>query len=569
MVPSDIAYVTLIQYGVPAGVESRLIRVEGAPTMLVSASRDLTVVGFDEPQIASIVGTRTIDDSVTTRLASPCEPRMPTPHWAVDEEGARVDTRSLPRLTTALFDPGRCAELDIASEVLCGGEPTRCTVGFSSPPEDSCAYSFQPCPELADRPAKFRLREDFSVCAQDRPGDMTLPSAAPPFDLGGLVLPGAIECSVRLHRIPESSEIKVLRRISLVGTEPRAPASSLHSTLTRNHRGSGWARDLLVLGGEVVVAKSPEFLEVGTCEEDSLASEIQFYATSDGSLVRTSTGPPCLSSLTNDPTTDGFLGISVTSSPGQNVELIRFSSDGRIMGRLAFGQLIRQTLRYSSAAILPFTSVDSLRLGVLFGQDNRLLGDDPTLASYLAIVSLTADELELVSIQQLARTAAVSDAALTEGSRAVVTDEARKTVSFVDLDTGDQLVWTSAFPAARDHIPQAAAWHALSRTALISGVGQDFGLTVFDRDMSRVGTTTFFEKDGTTTHAAPWPRHRELMLVGAMAGGDAWVAAFDPERVAMIPGGVRIGAGMPGPMVTSGDRVWVLLPHEGSLVELL
>ena len=124
----------------------------------------------------------------------------------------------------------------------------------------------------------------------------------------------------------------------------------------------------------------------------------------------------------------------------------------------------------------------------------------------------------------------------------------------------------------------AAIFDVLGRSDLGSILATDEGSITVDMNRSRLvleadrriaGTAGAIADEVLTPTSIGWAG--DLIAVGLLDKRDdnAYVGFFDPERLRFLPGIVPIGLGAVGRIRSKGDRLWIILPWQGKLVELV
>ncbi|MCK6548781.1 hypothetical protein L6R52_23255, partial [Myxococcota bacterium] len=430
---------------------------------------------------------------------------------------AAVDLRCpATRCTPVTTRLGRCAlELDLAS---CGLGTARATFD-------------------ADGNACVELLDPTVTCT---PRDEVIPTFS-----AGYSCTAPQSCELDLYFPPAADEPPYFLHEKIVdGTNWLPESLTRYGNLYTGTLIGGWVHDLVVLGDRAIVAAAAGAAPNEICPPDGAAVPVRLlHVDAALNVTATSTAPPCLQRMVNDPVGPGFLALY---GEDRAWRLGRFDAGGRLVAS-ASTDVPWEYWMISDVAI---AGDELVVLVESTGQSSQVHRFDPatlaridrhTIGFETTAMTVVDDHTLALSSDQDRATARWTIGDATVHDRTDLPE---------DPDRREWVYGTKWWPATNE---QLVATRGSVHVYLQAHPARTFArATVFEEEMFALGFTD-------------WPG-------GVLVGGiitNRWIGTvvrFDPARRRFLQGTWELGHGPIGRMRTADDgRVWLLVPWEGAI----
>lgn len=572
--PEGAAWVTVVQEKDGQIPEARLLPTTGSRLELpASSSGELTVVGFEQSSLAPLLARVSEAEvaAATVRGLSRCDAPLPAPLWAralvEPDRFEDVPPESLPPLTSSLFDGRSCDSTTLAWEVVCGTEGTACAMRIDQ--VQGCSYTMGSCPLLGLSGVGLELRGDDRVCVPGPPPSCQHDAEAGPHGVMTCRTAAVGDCELRAF-VAAEPRLRMSRRIQVRDVPPRAP--TLLQNLAQGERyrlmsGQGYVTAFAVLDDRVVVVVPPDYLETATCE-DGRASALHFYAKKTLEPLPIQQSDSCISAV--EAAAEGRLFLATfldRARPGQ-AGVILFDREGVELSRSSVPISLRE------GSVMGLTLGADGRDGfIVVARESRATNGEGG-RTHLFRASLDGDQaLRLGAVQLVSH----PDAQRSVELRAPVRH--RDLLAFPDPANPTGILWLDPNTLELQHQlfvdgalnlsrrPYVLYAPPVGESLLVATLGNSPRVLVVE-DFEIERNALMFEAElAQPTGFARWGEDPRYALV-TLFYEDPHAVLFDTQGKHYLPGRLELGFGFPSSVRADGDTAWVLLPWEGSLVEV-
>jgi hypothetical protein len=321
----------------------------------------------------------------------------------------------------------------------------------------------------------------------------------------------------------------------------------------------GYFSGALQLDDTIVVSSYDGRFDGVDCTSDQPTRT--FFVTARELLIRSSiVTPPCLTRITYDPSTAGFIGVF----GGAAREVARFDAVGNIVLRQALTATATPPIFPSSLLVDRERSLLYVAWASSEGEQER---------AKLTIHDLTT--LEQVAATPVLPTQFLFLAFSRQNDLAVTSWEERRLEFYNPIDASLRSnFFLRTLRAISDH-PGYLALHKPSGLMVLGTIGERAGILSLDPDSQNPIAATAIDYEGA---GAPWamledPRNETLMLVGVTQSAPTYrarITRYDPVAGRFVPGSVELGRGIVSELlrVPESADVIAVLPWSAQLVRV-
>lgn len=577
--PPGTRWVSVVQDVEGSVPPARLLRVEQAPVELAgSGEGSITVIGFDEPTLASVMERAPIAalETATIRGMNRCETPLPAPSWArrlgADLRFEDTAVLEVPALTSSLYDDLSCEDDVLLAEVVCGIEGTDCPVRFVH--DHACGYAVSSCPSLG-LSTQLRLQGDGRVCAPTPPAGCALDAAAGAHGVFSCSSNTTGDTCLVVTHLRTEPKLEIVRRLQVLDVPPRSPPDlaevagpNVHILLGRG----GYLADLAVLSDRIVVASNSEYVESRLCPTGDFSSTFHFYTRDGVTPLGSRPSPACVIAM--QPTADGRGFVALVREGGRaapDTHLVLYSADGEPLHR----------------ATVPFVPEDGPRFWATSWLSRV---DDRSFVASLNHVGGTVTELDrqtlLVRAQlgeddvltmaeprsfaqaELGRNFELGPAVAHGGQLAVPRSSGAHSVLWLNPDTlATEQEWSASGALNANRIPFFLHASSEREDLLVGALGSSNGLLVLEDFRLQRASKLFEMLQAQPFGMGDWNADPRFVLVTQFSGA-SYASLYDTVERHYVPGVLPLGFGIPRSAHADGDTVWVVLPWEGAAVQI-